>query len=331
MSVKLDQIHELPAPAADASDAPVEPLPSLAAAAPDEEGATADSAATEKASGEVQNTRDMPLFNTAVPRYMPVALRGTREVLIHQNIIADVEGLSRIQDDAQLAAMVRAGDLVSLSASPGLEIDPRLPLNRRYSRPWTAQFLRNLARAHLEVFGRPLQLTSAVRTVSFQRHLAHYNGNAAPTSGDTASPHLTGEAIDLGKKGMSLKEIAWMRAVLGELQASGKIDVEEEFEQACFHISVYKTYAPHSVPVRQLVASNDAAPVPNASEASAAASPAIGAIAEPVRVPVRRSIRYRRERSYYVHHARRASVRRASVRRRRHHHRSISLLAAGLR
>ena len=42
---------------------------------------------------------------------MPVALRGSHEVLVHQNIIADVEGLSRIQDDAQLSAMVRSGDL----------------------------------------------------------------------------------------------------------------------------------------------------------------------------------------------------------------------------
>jgi hypothetical protein len=26
------------------------------------------------------------------------------------------------------------------------------------------------------------------------------------------------------------------------LQTAGKIDVEEEFEQACFHITVYKNY-----------------------------------------------------------------------------------------
>jgi hypothetical protein len=253
---------------------------------------------------------------------MPVPLRGSREVLIHQNIVADVEGLGRIRDDAQLNAMVRSGDLVALPASPGLGIDPRLPRNRRYCRPWTAIFLRNLARAHQDIFGQPLLLTSAVRTVSFQRHLAHYNGNAAPTSGDTASPHLTGEAIDLGKKGMSLKEIAWMRAVLGNLQASGKLDVEEEFEQACFHISVYKTYAPHSAPPAELVASNDAAsPETNASNGAT-----MDTAAESVKLPVRHSVRSQHTRSYYVHH-----VRRVSVRRHHRHHRSMSLLAAGLR
>jgi hypothetical protein len=33
-----------------------------------------------------------------------------------------------------------------------------------------------------------------------------------------------------------------MRAYLLPLQTAGKIDVEEEFKQSCFHISVYKTY-----------------------------------------------------------------------------------------
>ncbi len=311
LSVTLDQVHSHPATLTETPPAPMQPLPTLAAY-PDDENVSGANA---------QNTRDMPLFSTSVPSYMPVALRGSHEVLVHQNIIADVEGLSRIQDDAQLSAMVHSGDLVALPVSASLEVDPRLPLNRRYCRPWTAQFLTNLSRAHQDIFGRPLQLTSAVRTVSFQRHLARYNGNAAPTSGDTASPHLTGEAIDLGKKGMSLKEIAWMRAVLGQLQASGKLDVEEEFEQACFHISVYKTYSPHSAPPTRLVASDDAVPsVPNAS-----AAPAIGGLAEPVSRPLRHSAHFQPSHSYYVHHARRVSVRR------RHRHRSMSLLATGLR
>ena len=307
LSVTLDQVHSHAATVAETTPPPAASLPALAT--PPADG---DAAST----GNTPVSRDMPLFNTSVPSYMPVALRGSHEVLVHQNIIADVEGLSRIQDDAQLSAMVRSGDLVALPASSGLAIDPRLPLNRRYCRPWTAQFLSNLARAHQDLFGRPLQLTSAVRTVNFQRHLAHYNGNAAPTSGDTASPHLTGEAIDLGKKGMSLKEIAWMRAVLGQLQASGKLDVEEEFEQACFHISVYKTYTHHNGPPAQLVASDDAPSEPAAARA----------VVEPVSLPVKHPVHPEHGHSYYVHH-----VRRTSYVHRRRHHRSMSLLAAGLR
>jgi hypothetical protein len=312
LSVTLDQVHSHAATVAETTAPTAEPLPALAALPADDPASA----------GNTSASRDMPIFNTTVPSYMPVALRGSHDVLVHQNIIADVEGLSRIQDDAQLSAMVRSGDLVALPASTGLAVDPRLPLNRRYTRPWTAQFLSNLARAHEDLFGRPLQLTSAVRTVSFQRHLAHYNGNAAPTSGDTASPHLTGEAIDLGKKGMSLKEIAWMRAVLGELQAGGKLDVEEEFEQACFHISVYKTYGPHSVPPAQLVARNDV-PLEPVAEPTAGSAPAV---VETVSLPVKHAIHPEREHSYYVHH-----VRKATYVHRRRHHRSMSLLAAGLR
>jgi len=70
------------------------------------------------------------------------------------------------------------------------------------------------------------------------------NGNAAAVDGDTASPHLTGQAVDFGKSGMSREEIAWMRAFLLPLMQAGKVDVEEEFQQACFHVSVYSSYMP---------------------------------------------------------------------------------------
>ncbi len=274
-------------------------------------------------------TRDLPFFNASVPQYMPIALRGSHEVLVHQNIIADVEGLSRIQNDSQLREMVHSGDLVALPASAALVVDPRLPLNRRYCRPWTEKFLADLSRAHESVFGHALQLTSAVRTVDFQRHLAHYNGNAAPAYGETASPHLTGQAIDLGKKGMSLHEIAWMRAVLGQLQTAGKLDVEEEFEQACFHISVYKTYAPHPTLPATLVATN-VVPATDESQPqeAPAATPIGGLTPTAVSEPVIRRTTWSRRHSYYSAHP----VRRAAVRhRRRRHHASMALIAARMR
>lgn len=271
--------------------------------------------------------RDLPFFNEAIPSYMPAALRGSHEVLVHQNIIADVEGLSRIQNDTQLSAMVHSGELVALPASSGLVIDPRLPFNRRYCRPWVAKFLSDLSRAHERTFGDPLQLTSAVRTVNFQRHLARYNGNAAPTSGDTASPHLTGEAIDLGKKGMSRHEIAWMRAVLGQLQESGRLDVEEEFEQACFHISVYKTYVHHNTLPASLIASDGASPTDEVRTQDAAATEAIGGLVQPVNEPVGRRAEVHHARSYRVHGVRRAAVHH----RRRRHRATMSLLAARMR
>ena len=170
-------------------------------------------------------------------------LAGSRESLIHQNEMAEAEGLERIQDDADLNNRIASGALVPVPVDGWLRINVDLPENRRYCRPWTADFLRALAEAHAGAFpSSPLEVTSAVRTVEYQRRLQRVNGNAAAADGDLASPHLTGGTIDLGKKGMSRREIAWMRNWLMPLQQAGKIDVEEEFRQSCFHISVYKSF-----------------------------------------------------------------------------------------
>jgi hypothetical protein len=162
--------------------------------------------------------------------------------------MADRDGLTRVQNDAGLLDLLHQKKLVPLPIDETLRVDYRLPLNRRYSRPWTAQFLAALARDHFAAFHVPIQVDSAVRTVQVQRRLMRTNGNAAPAGGETASPHLTGQAIDIAKSSLTLTEIAWMRAYLQPLIEAGKIDVEEEFQQACFHISVYKDYLPATPP-----------------------------------------------------------------------------------
>jgi hypothetical protein len=184
---------------------------------------------------------------------VPPALRGSHEILVHQNTMANQDGLRRILDDDDLLDARNQGLLVALPASDTLRIDERLPYNRRYARPWTAHFLAVIARAYYMHFHQPLQVNSAVRTVAFQQRLMRTNGNAAPFEGDTASPHLTGQAVDIAKRGLSTTQIAWMRGYLLPLMQSGKIDVEEEFQQACFHISVYRSYAPVALPPRQIV------------------------------------------------------------------------------
>jgi len=184
-------------------------------------------------------TADRPRRTTIA--FVP-PLRGSRASLLRQNERDDAEGLVRIADDAQLDEFEDEGILVRLPASPALLVNAALPMDRRYCRPWTAEFLADLARSHYARFGRPIQVNSAVRTIAFQRALEEINGNAAAASGDLASPHLTGAAVDIGKHGMTFQEIAWMRAWLLPLETAGRIDVEEEFYQACFHITVYRNY-----------------------------------------------------------------------------------------
>ncbi len=86
-------------------------------------------------------------------------------------------------------------------------------------------------------------MTSAVRTVEVQKKLRRHNHNAADIDGDLASPHLTGATIDIGKRGMTKKQLEWCRNYLLEKQNDGNIDVEEEFRQRVFHITVYKDYS----------------------------------------------------------------------------------------
>jgi hypothetical protein len=179
---------------------------------------------------------------------MPAPLRGSRESLERQNTRLDAEGLERIEDESDLVDRIARKMLVPLPASSALAVNADLPPTHRYCRPWTARFLADLARAHDAAFHRPLEVSSAVRTVEYQKRLMEINGNAAPAEGDIVSPHLTGATIDIAKDGLSRDEIAWMRRRLLALQTAGKIDVEEEFQQACFHITVYKSYAPPRTP-----------------------------------------------------------------------------------
>jgi hypothetical protein len=173
---------------------------------------------------------------------LPSPLKGSLESLTRQNEMAEAEGLERILDEDDLADRIAHGLLVPVPVSGALTINQNLPENHRYCRPWTATFLTDLAHAHQAQFRRPLDVSSAVRTVEYQKQLMRVNGNAAAAEGEVASPHLTGSTIDIVKQGMNRQELAWMRGWLLSLQLAGQIDVEEEFRQSCFHITVYKSY-----------------------------------------------------------------------------------------
>jgi hypothetical protein len=188
------------------------------------------------------------LYDSRGHLIVPPPLYGSHEILLRQNEMAEREGLDRVQDDADLLDLRRQKKLVALPDNETVHVDDRLPENRRFSRPWTAAFLTIIAADFYASFHAPLQVDSAVRTVAVQQRLLRTNGNAAPTTGDTASPHLTGQAVDIAKGGLSRTQIAWMRTYLQPLIDLGKIDVEEEFQQSCFHISVYKNFLPTALP-----------------------------------------------------------------------------------
>lgn len=176
-----------------------------------------------------------------VPRWNPV-LRGSHDSLLRQNEEIDRLKLTRIPDDQQLEELELRGDLVALHESHALAIAPNLEMNRRFCRPWTREFVEDLSQAFYAEFHQPIMITSAVRTVDQQARLQRWNHNAAPIDGDTASSHLAGLTVDIGKRPMSMRERAWVSQYVLRLQNLGLVEAAEERRQACYHIMVSSRY-----------------------------------------------------------------------------------------
>jgi hypothetical protein len=157
---------------------------------------------------------------------------------VAQNQAIDRLGLTRIRDEKELRSLVRSGELVPVFPATTLAIDYRLPLNRRYLRPWTEHLLTELSAAFTSRFGQPLILTSAVRTMQVQRRLLRWNRNAAPIHGDAMSSHLTGATFDLSRRLMSAEQNEWMRAALLAYTVQGRVIYLEETVQPCYHVFV---------------------------------------------------------------------------------------------
>jgi hypothetical protein len=174
--------------------------------------------------------------------YWNPVLRGSRESLLRQNEEIDRLQLPRIANDDELLQLEQRQELVRIGDTRELVVSAKVEDIRRYCRPWTLQFLNDVAEAHYAKFKRPLELTSAVRTVEQQAKLRRTNRNAAPIEGETASSHLAGLTIDIGKKGMSRAERKWFDQYLVEMQKNHIIEAAEERRQACYHIMVSENY-----------------------------------------------------------------------------------------
>ncbi len=185
--------------------------------------------------------RPLHRVHVRVARWNPI-LRGSHDSLLRQNEEIDRLKLTRISDDQQLEELELSGELVSLHNSRSLQIAPNLELNRRFCRPWTRAFLEDLSQAFYAQFHQPIQVTSAVRTVDQQARLQRSNGNAAPIDGDTASSHLAGLTVDIGKRPMSRNQRAWIDQYVFKLQQLGLVEAAEERRQACYHIMVSNRY-----------------------------------------------------------------------------------------
>src|SRR5215467_4963646 len=112
-------------------------------------------------------------------RYRHVAwnpvLRGSHDSMTRQNEEIDRLQLPRIADQQQLLELERTGELVPIPESQGLRRRAAIPADKRYSRPWTNQFLQDMSDAYYSQFHTQLQVNSAVRTMEQQPKLRRHN------------------------------------------------------------------------------------------------------------------------------------------------------------
>jgi hypothetical protein len=169
--------------------------------------------------------------------------RPSRDSLLRQNEEINRLDLPRIQDDDELEALKASGELVPITASESLKIEPSLDPSRRFCRPWTRDFVRDLSEIYYGQFHEQIQLNSAVRTVKVQQKLRRHNRNAAPAEGDTASSHLAGITVDLQRRGMTKEQLRFVERYLFYLNALGLVEPEEERRHWCFHVMVSDKYS----------------------------------------------------------------------------------------
>jgi hypothetical protein len=117
-----------------------------------------------------------------------------------------------------------------------------------YARPWVRKFLQREGGHYADEFdGARFKVSSLVRTEGYQALLRSRNPNAARgDQEDTRSPHLTGSAVDISKKGMSPRRLAWMREHLVALQELGWIIATEEMATNAFHVFVQPDFGPQA-------------------------------------------------------------------------------------
>jgi hypothetical protein len=171
-----------------------------------------------------------------------ISLRADSESQLMQNRRAAEDRLGFIEDEQMVGRYSRLKLLEPIPARTRNYYVYKVPASRRYLRPWSKLFLDRLSQQFRARFGKPLRVTSLVRTEEYQETLQGRNGNAASAQGPKRSTHLTGACLDISKKGMRSSEILWMRRVLDSLKQKGYLFAVEEFSQPNFHIMVFRNY-----------------------------------------------------------------------------------------
>jgi len=172
-----------------------------------------------------------------------VSLRGSKESVIFQNYLAEKDGLKKAKTKNDLENLKKKKIVVQLRETDNLEIDSKqVKKANRYCLPRVKKFLDDMAGDFYEAFEDPLTVTSLFRSAEFQQKLRKRNANATKLLDCKGSVHSVGAAIDIKKRGLSKKELAWIRNYLLCYEKAGMIEATEEAIQPNFHIMVRTNY-----------------------------------------------------------------------------------------
>jgi uncharacterized protein DUF5715 len=117
-----------------------------------------------------------------------------------------------------------------------------------YLRPVARDVLLGIARDYHQRFGRPLPVTSLVRTDRYQRRLGRRNPNATEVE---FPPHTTGAAFDISYKYMAPDEQNFVMQDIARLKDEGRVEALRERRG---HVHVY-VFAEGRRPPETLIAS----------------------------------------------------------------------------
>jgi hypothetical protein len=169
----------------------------------------------------------------------------------------------------------------------GATYDLRDPVDRRrfqvrllsFIRPQARDVLLEIAKDYQQRFGRPLPVTSLIRTQRYQRRLGRVNRNATPVE---LPPHTTGMAFDISYKFMAPDEQNFIMEEVARLKEGGRVEALRE-RRNHFHVYVLAGGPPPEALIASFfdeveAAHPNSAPRPAAAPASSGRRPASRAL-----------------------------------------------------
>lgn len=152
------------------------------------------------------------------------------------------------------ALFARHREIAEFAATlPGAPYDLQDPDDRRrlkgrlltFARPEARDVILELASAYHARFGRPLPITSLVRTRQYQRHLGTRNRNATRIE---VPPHATGLAFDVSYQYMASGEQEFLMREIARMEEEGRVEALRE-NRNHFHVFAFARGAPPPEPL----------------------------------------------------------------------------------